>query len=187
MDGFAVWITGLPGSGKSTIARELLRLLQEAGVEAELLQMDERRKAYFPEPAYTAREREEAYRLFAEEAAGLASGGANVVMDGAAPRRDMRDRARRRIPKFIEAQAVCSLDTAIDRESNRPEGLVMAGLYRKALERRRTGRSFEGLGEVPGVDTPYEENPDAEVCIDTEAQSPEQAARSILEALRRFL
>jgi adenylylsulfate kinase len=187
MDGFAVWITGLPGSGKSTIARELLRLLQESGLEAELLQMDERRKAYFPKPAYTAHEREEAYRLFAEEAAGLAARGVNVVMDGAAPRKAMRDRARALISRFVEAQALCSLDTAVTRESSRPEGQVMAGLYRKALERKRTGRSFEGLGEVPGVDTPYEENPEAEVRIDTEALSPEQAARSILAALSSFL
>jgi adenylylsulfate kinase len=181
--GFAVWITGLPGSGKSTIARRALGLLEERGVEAELLQMDERRKAYVPDPRYTPGERETAYRMFAEEAAAMTRRGRNVVMDGTAPRREMRDYARSLIPRFAEAQVACSLDTAVEREAARPEGKVMADLYRKALERRRTGREFEGLGDVPGVDVPYEMNPEAEITVDSEALTPDQAARRIADAL----
>jgi adenylylsulfate kinase len=163
--GFAVWVTGLPGSGKSNLARAMAQELKERGFDAMWLQMDERRKTYFPEPKYTAEERAKAYAMFAKEAAGLAAEGRAVVMDGSAHKAEMREYARELIPDFAEVHVKCKLETAIARESGRPEGLVMAGLYKKALRRKETGEQFEGLGQVPGVDVPFETNDNAECRI----------------------
>ena len=164
----AIWFTGLPGSGKSALARAVAEVLTSRGRPVTWLSLDARRKAYFPHPTYDAAEREQAYERFVAEAAELAAIGRIVLMDASAPKRAMRDMARARIPAFAEVHVRCSLETAMAREAARPQGLVMAGLYAKALERRDTGRQFPGLGQVIGVDVPFEENPQAECVVDAE-------------------
>ncbi len=185
--GAAVWFTGLPGSGKSSVARAVKKALESRGILSIHLQMDARRKVYFPKPRYTGEERDEAYRLFAEEAASLAEQGKIVLMDASAPKRSMRRYARGLIGAFAEVFVRCSLATAMRREAARPEGLVMAGLYAKAIKRKATGERFEGLGQVIGVDVPFEEDENAEAVIDAERLSPEEAARDILAKLSWLL
>ncbi|NIQ04461.1 MAG: adenylyl-sulfate kinase, partial [Candidatus Korarchaeota archaeon] len=58
MDGWCVWITGLPGSGKSVISRALLKLLAEKGVNAKILASDRLRGVLTPEPTYSIKERD---------------------------------------------------------------------------------------------------------------------------------
>jgi len=145
--------------------------------------MDEKRKEYSSTPRYTPEEREKAYQLFAEEAARIANHGTNVIMDGTAPRLTMRQYARRLLPHFAEIYIRCPLQTAIYREESRPEGLVMANLYSKALERKRTGAHTEWLGEVIGVDTPFEDNPAAECVIDSDGVSIEKGRDRVLDFL----
>lgn len=185
--GWAVWVVGLPGSGKSNLARAVAETAEGSGREVRWLQMDERRKAYFPEPTYSAEEREEAYRLFAEEAAELTRRGVNVVMDGAAYKVAFREYARSLIPRFAEVHVKCTLDNAMQREAGRKAGLVMAGLYAKALERKRTGRQFPGLGEVIGVDVPFEDNPAAEFTIVNDDIPKQETRRRTLEFLAGWL
>jgi len=179
--GAALWFTGLPGCGKSTVARAVLEALRQRGLDPVWLQMDARRKHYTPRPLYTAKEREEAYRRFAEEAASLADAGAVVLMDGSAPKRAMRDYARERIERFAEVHLRCGISTAMRRESARPEGLVMAGLYAKAMRRKVSGQKVEGLGQVIGVDVPFEEDPRAELVLDAEKMSAERMRDAVLE------
>lgn len=184
--GWVIWFVGLPGAGKSAYAQAVYEVLQKRGENVRYLSMDERRRAYFPTPKYTPEERARAYKLFAEEAARIAYGGANVIMDGTGPKRSMRRYARKLVPRFAEILVRCPLETAIHRESNRPEGLVMADLYRKALKRKETGVQFEGLGEVIGVDTPFEEDPLAECVIDSDQMSVEQGRDHVLTFLDKW-
>lgn len=181
--GCVVWITGLPGSGKSTVASLVRDELVARSKPVVLLSMDERRRKYVPRPTYTPEDRRTAYTQFVEEATRLAAKGFIVIMDGTGHMFSMRQYARKLIPCFFEVYLKCALETAMHRESERPEGLVMAGLYEKALERQRTGEEVDGLGEVIGVDSPYEENPDAELVIDADAVSPEEAQDMILAML----
>lgn len=185
--GFAVWVVGLPGSGKSNLARGVAEDLAADGHDVVHLEMDARRKAYFPNPQYSREEREEAYRLFAEEAAAYTRRGRNVVLDGAAYRRAFRRYARTLIPRFAEVHVVCALETAMRREAGRRQGLVMAELYRKALERKRTGKQFPGLGEVVGVDVPFEEDPDAEFRIANDDIPKEETRARTMAFIRRWL
>lgn len=182
----ALWFVGLPGSGKSSVARETLGLLQEHGLEPVHLEMDQRRKQYIPAPQYTREERDKAYAMFADEAAELVAQGHCVLMDGTANELRWRRQARKRIAQvggFAEVYVACSLETAMQRESARPQGKVAAELYRKALERQRTGRQFPGLGDVVGVDVPFEQDPLAELTLDSEARPPEENARLVMAYL----
>ena len=179
--GWMLWFTGLPGCGKSTIARMVTARLQALGHAVHYLEMDQRRKIYFPSPAYSHEERIAAYRLFAEEGARLAAHGYGVILDGAAPALAMRSYARSLCASFAEIHIKCTLPTAMSRESSRPAGKVMADLYRKALERRQTGHQFPGLGQVVGVDVPYVENPHAECVVNTDILSPEQSCALVLD------
>jgi adenylylsulfate kinase-like enzyme len=186
--GVLLWFVGLPGSGKSTLARAVHEALQARGMEVVYLQMDERRKSYFPVPSYSAEERHQAYRMFAEEGAALAREGKGVILDGTAHELGMREYARSLAPRFIEVYVRCPLQVAMEREAERPEGLVMADMYRKAVERRASGRQFENLGQVIGVDVPFEENPRAECVVENVGLSIEEARDRILDCIAaRFL
>lgn len=186
MSGAALWFTGLPGSGKSSVAAAVRDALEAAGRPVVLLSLDARRKAYFPQPTYSTTEREQAYARFVEEAAERAATGELVLMDATAPQLAMRQAARKRIPRFAEIHVRCTLKTAMSREAARPEGLVMAGLYAKAIKRKATGQQFPGLGQVIGVDVPYEENPAAECVVDAERLSVEQGRDQVLAFLERW-
>jgi len=183
-----LWFTGLPGSGKSAVARAVEKTLTLGGSRVAYLEMDARRKAYFPKPTYSEAERETAYRLLAEEAAGLYRAGGHdyILMDASAPKCAMRDYARSLMDRFAEAHIRCALATAMAREAARPEGLVMAGLYAKAMLRKTTGRQFPGLGQVIGVDVPFEEDPKAECVVDAEHLSIEACRDAVLAFLRSW-
>ena len=184
----ALWFTGLPGSGKSAVATAVCKTLAMTMPSVTLLELDARRKSYFPHPSYTEEERETAYRLFAEEAAGLyRTGHALVLMDASAPRVAMRAYARSLMERFAEVHVRCSLKTAMAREADRPEGKVMAGLYAKAMMRKATGRQFPGLGQVIGVDVPFEEDPAAECVVDAEHLDIVQCRDVVLAFLRDWL
>ena len=178
---FAVWITGLPGSGKSTIAKELVKDLKNV----EYLRLDEIREKFIKEPKFTDEERELVYSKFVEEGVAKTALGKNVVYDATAHKLKWRSEARSKIRDFIEVHVQCSLEACIERESKRSEGLVLADLYRKALERKRTGRQFESLGQVVGVDVPFEENKNVEIEIDSEKTGPKEAASVIFEEIKK--
>lgn len=193
--GWAMWFTGLPGCGKSTIARAVHAELAARGLDVAFLVMDERRKAYFAHPTYSAEERAKAYTLFAREAADLVASGRGVILDATANRLAMREEARSLIARFAEVLVRCPLAEAMRREAMRSSSLsmgghhkayVMPGLYQRALERKRSGVAVPGLGEVVGVDVPYEENAQAECVLDALRPVEENAAR-VLEFLDSWL
>ena len=181
--GWVIWFVGLPGAGKSTYARAVFKDLENKGEKVQYLSMDEWRKINSPNPKYTWEERVRLYRLFAEQAAKIAYSGINVIMDGTAPQLSMRHYARSLVPRFAEVFVHCPLEIAIEREDSRPEGMVMAGLYKKALRRKETGVDFPGLGEVIGVDVPFEEDNLAECVINSEYISVEQGRDQVLSFL----
>lgn len=185
--GWAIWFVGLPGSGKSSLAKGVHAHLLSLGNDVVYLEMDARRKAYFPTPQYTAEERKKAYTLFADEAVDLVRQGKGVLMDGSAYLVSMRTYVRQQVAHFAEVFVQCELDEAIRRESARPHGAVMAEIYQKALRRRQTGESFEGLGQVIGVDVEFETDPSAEFIIDNTHLSKEETLRKTLHFLDSWL
>lgn len=164
---FAVWITGIPASGKSTIANALKTLLDERGIDVEVLESDELRKVFTPEPRYDENERATFYRQLTYIGALLTRHGVAVIFDATANRKIWREEARRAIPQFIEVYVNTPLEVSMARDPK--------GIYRRARE----GNSVS----VPGLQHPYEppEQPDVEVQGDCE--TPDDAARRIIAKL----
>lgn len=177
MGGWCVWITGLPGSGKSTIARLLFKKLKHLGVHAYILSSDELRRVMTPNPKYTEEERDMVYATLVYIAKILTENGVNVIIDATGNRRRYRDEARRLIPRFMEAYLRCPLEVCIARESKRGLDFYGApgGIYARAL--RGESRT------VPGIGAPYEEPINPEVTVDSDKLSPGECAERILEVI----
>lgn len=176
---FCIWITGLPGSGKTTIARELESMLLEAGVDHIRLGLDELRGILTPHPRYTDEEREIVYRALVLAAKLLVENSSkDVIIDATGNRRSFRELARTLIKEFGEVYVKCPLDLSREREKSRIGGLVERDLYRKAEEGKLEG----GL---PGVSSPYEEPVGTEVEVDSARLSPRQSAAEIMQYIRK--
>ena len=169
---WAIWITGLPGSGKTTIAREVQNLLSGEGLK--LLQLDEVRKIITPQPKYTEEERSIVYASLAYMAKILTECGINVIVDATANRKGYRDLARQLIPNFAEIYVKCTLEICIERESTRVTKYSPKGIYKRAAAKSST---------VPGINVPYEEPNNPEVVIDSEKIDPKEAAKDIVKRI----
>jgi len=177
--GWAVWITGLPGSGKSSIAREVQRRLLKLGVKSRILSSDELRKRITPAPKYTEEERDFVYETLALTAKNLTDEGVNLIIDATGNRRRYRERCRGEISRFAEIYLRCSLELCIEREERRIElSNAPRGIYEKAF----AGRSRT----VPGVGAPYEEPLNPELTVDSEELSVQECAEKIVGELKTW-
>lgn len=168
---FAIWITGLPASGKSTIVSALKPQLEGLGLTVEVLESDEVRRVITPTPSYSEAERDLFYRALAFTGQKLVAHGVTVVFDATASRRVYRDFARSVIPRFIEVSVECPLAICMERDRK--------GTYRK-------GQLGESL-TVPGLQSPYEPPINPEIRIDT-TTTLDAAARKIMDLVKtKFL
>jgi adenylylsulfate kinase len=167
-NGFAIWITGLPSSGKSTITNYVTkRLRDDYNIQIVHLESDELRKFLTPEPNYSAKERDWIYSVLGRLAHLLTSNGVNVIIDATANKREYRDSTRASIDKFLEIYARCPIEICQQRDAK--------GIYRKAQE----GKTHS----VPGIQEPYEEPNAAELVIESDRTSAEKAAMIIIKKL----
>lgn len=175
-DGWCVWITGLPGSGKSVVSEALSRLLRKKSISAQLLSSDALRKALTPKPTYSLEERDMVYATLVYVAKLLTQNGVNVVIDATGNLRKYRDDARRQIPNFVEAYLQCPLKVCIAREARRRETYkAPKQIYAKAAKGKAP--------TVPGVGQPYEQPLKSDITIDTTKNTPEQAAKKIVNII----
>ena len=182
--GLVLWFSGLPGSGKSTIARLVLQKLRLNRIYFEYVSMDQIRRKIFPNPGYTDQERDAAYRAFVLLAGFLSRNGVNVILDGTGHRRVWRDLARAEIPTFIEVYVKCPIEVCMEREARRRgQPTTRANLYRDALKRLRTGEKLSGLGSVPGVDEPFEESEHPDIVVDSSKPTAEDCANLVAKSV----
>jgi adenylylsulfate kinase len=175
---FCLWLTGLPGSGKSTILKELMILLEASGIEPVILGLDHIRKVVTPQPMYTDEERGIVYRSLAMMAQLLVvEGRRDVIIDATANRREFRDLARKLIPDFAEVYIECPLEICAKREAMRQGQPVEKDLYQRA---RKGGLS----GKMPGVSAPYEPPENPEVTVRSDVLAPRQSAERIMDYVR---
>jgi len=174
--GWCVWVTGLPGSGKSTVAQALFKKLKKSSMNAQIVSSDMLRKVVTPMPNYTEEERDMVYGSIVFVAELLTGNGVNVIIDATGNRRKYRDQARKQISKFMEAYVRCPLEICIERESKRGKTFYAPkDIYKKAF----TGKS----ATVPGMGAPYEEPLHPEVTVDSDKLNPSQCAQKILDIL----
>lgn len=172
MSGSVLWLTGLPGSGKSSIAEALKGKIPEAVV----LRIDEIRRYMTPEPTYSEAERDMVYRALAYTAMKLSELGHLVVVDATANLRKWRDFARSIVKDFSEVYVKCALELCMEREAKRSHRYdAPTEIYKKAKEG----------WPVPGINVPYEEPIKPELTIESDKTSIETAVRMLLHYLEQ--
>lgn len=165
--GFVIWFTGLPASGKSTLAQRVQEILAEHAIATQILDSDQLRDLLTPDPTYSREERNWFYGVVVYLAELLSANGVNVLIAATAPRRAYRARARRDVRRFAEVHVACSLEECAQRDPK--------GLYEKAWAGE--------IAHLPGVGAPYEAPLAPEVKVDTGRYDSETAARLIWETL----
>ena len=158
---WVMWFTGLPGCGKTTIAMEVKKRLQERGIEVKILQLDEiRRDIVYASLAYMG-------KILAEE-------NKNVIIDATANRRRYRDLARQLIPNFAEVFIRAPLEVCMDREERRNAVFSPKDIYKKAGRKNAL---------VPGVNVAYEDPISPEIEVDAAVSSPLESSSYIADRI----
>ncbi len=171
---FCLWITGLPGSGKSAILKKWMENFFSSGGKPVILSLDHIRKVVTPNPVYTEEERGIVYRSLVVMAQLLVQEGhRNVIIDATGNRREFRTLARRLIPDFAEIYVRCSLETCAKREAMRKGQPVERDLYSRASKGTLKGK-------MPGVSAPYEAPENPELVVQSDLLSPAEAAEKIM-------
>lgn len=167
-NGFAIWFTGLPSSGKSTLAQALARQLADQGIAVQILDSDEMRRRLTPHPTYTAEERDHFYDVVLYIAELLTRNGVNVLIAATAPRRRYRQAARQTLARFAEVYVVCPPDVCRERDPK--------GLWRRA----QAGE----IDTLPGAGAPYEAPQDPEVTVNTAGATVAHSVQQIWDRLQ---
>jgi bifunctional enzyme CysN/CysC len=171
----AVWLTGLSGAGKSTIANLVEAELHRRGHHTYLLDGDNVRHGLNRDLGFTGADRVENIRRVAEVAKLMVDAGLIVLVSFISPFRSERLMARSLFgeEEFLEVFVDAPLDVVEQRDPK--------GLYRKA----RRGQ----LVNFTGIDSPYEPPESPDIRVDTALLTPEQSAQRVLDLLdqRGFL
>ena len=174
---WALWVTGPPGSGKTTVTCAAVELLRARGRSVRTIELDAIRRYLVPRPEYTEAERELVYRALVYFAVQLVEANVPVIVDATANRRRWRELARAAIRRFGEVQLVCPLEVCRQREGTREAGNAPSEIYARAGAPGAT---------VPGVDVPYETSLAPELLIDSRQDDVPTAAGAIASLAERL-
>ncbi len=166
-DGVVLWLTGLSGAGKSTIALAVAPRLEALGRRVEILDGDVVRKHLSGELGFSRKDRDTNIARIAFVADLLARNGVIVLVAAISPFREARDNARARVRAFVEVHVAPPLEECVRRD--------VKGLYKKAI-----------AGEIEhftGISDPYEEPIRPELRIDTSRVTLEEATSQVFRLL----
>jgi len=167
LKGFTLWFTGLPSSGKSTLARTVEKELIQKKLHTEVLDGDKVRLRLSKGLGFSKEDRDDNIRRISYVASIITRCGAVAITCAISPYRDIREEARKEIGNFVEVYLKCPVEECIKRD--------VKGLYKKALS-----------GEIPnftGISDPYEEPLDPEIIIETDKETIEESSDKIIRSL----
>ena len=165
-----IWITGIPASGKSTIATLLKEYYQKRNLPADILDGDEIRKTLSKDLGFSPQDRKEHNRRVIVVAKLLAKNGIVTIIPLISPYRETRELARKEIPNFVEVYVNASLEECMRRDPK--------GLYKKA----KTGE----IKDLTGFQSPYEEPTNPELVLYTEKNTPQECLDIIISKLKQL-
>ena len=167
--GVTIWLTGLSGSGKSTIAFELEHALIENRHQAYILDGDNIRHGLNKNLGFAPEDRTENIRRIGEVAKLFTDASVITIAAFISPYREDRDGVRKLLNngEFIEVYVECPLDVCEERDTK--------GLYKKA----RAGE----VKDFTGISAPYEEPLNPELTIDSSKLTVEESTRAVLNYL----
>ena len=168
--GATLWFTGLPSSGKSTIARAVFHRLLDRGLAVELLDGAEVRESLSRGLSFSREDREEHIRRMGYVAKLLSRNGVIAICAAVSPYRATRDEVRRNTTQFVEVYVECPVDVAEARDTD--------GWYARA----RRGE----VEEFTGVNAPYEPPVAPEVHIHSDRESVDAAADKVIARLEEL-
>lgn len=168
--GATLWFTGLPSSGKSTIAHAVFQRLLERELPVELLDGAEVRESLSRGLSFSKEDREEHIRRMGYVAKLLSRNGVIAICAAVSPYRATRDEVRRNTRNFVEVYVECPVDVAEQRDTE--------GWYARA----RQGE----VEEFTGVNAPYEAPTAPEVHIRSDRESVEAAADKVIARLEEL-
>lgn len=170
MNGFTVWFTGLPSSGKSTLAKVLRDEIEKKNRHVEILDGDEVRLRLSKGLGFSKEDRDENIRRISYVAKIITRCGAVAITCAISPYKSIRQEARQEIQDFIEVFVDCELEQCIKRD--------LKGLYKKALS-----------GEIKnftGISDPYEKPDSPEIIVNTSSETIEQSLKKIVSGLTKL-
>jgi adenylylsulfate kinase len=166
--GFTVWLTGMLGAGKTTLAQYIEARLRQVGRKVEILDEDDLQDDLWKEiEGDTKEERMTIARRLGFVADALTRNGVATLVACASPDKQSRDDNRRRIQRYIEVYVDCPTDELIKRDTT--------GKYKKAL-----------AGEIPnfvGITEPYQPPNSAEVTVHTNLEDIEAGGLKVFQSL----
>jgi adenylylsulfate kinase len=165
---FVLWLTGLPGSGKTTLADTISEKLSKDGYKVERLDGDSVRRI-FPSTGFSKKERNRHIQRVGHLASMLEQNGIIVIASFISPYQETRDFVRGLCRNFVEIHMTTPPDVCEKRDRK--------GLYEKA----RRGE----IVHFTGVDDPYENPVQAELTVDAGKEPPEASANKVLKYLQR--
>ncbi|MCI0497142.1 MAG: adenylyl-sulfate kinase [Thermoplasmata archaeon] len=167
--GFTLWFTGLPSSGKSTLADDLAPKLRKMGLNVERLDGDVVRKTLTRDLGFSKEDRQKNLERVTFVAKMLSRNGVAVLAAFVSPYNDIRHwmRAEHETGNFILVYVKTPVEVCMERDPR--------GNYKKALAGK--------IKDFTGVDDPFEEPDDADIVVDTVANDVEECNRQIIRWL----
>jgi adenylylsulfate kinase len=167
--GVTVWFTGLPCSGKTTIADRLAQIIREQGKNVERLDGDIVRKGLTRDLGFSKEDRDMNIERVTFVAKLLTRNNVVVLATFVSPYIERRHQTREEIGEYVEVYVKASLEECINRD--------VKGMYKKAL-----------AGEIKnftGIDDPYEAPPNPEIIVDTDVESVDESVEKVLKYLEK--
>src|SRR5215471_14158410 len=165
--GCTIWLTGLSGSGKSTIAHLLEQHLKERGVKVEILDGDVVRTHLSKGLGFSREDRDTNIKRIGFVCGLLTRNGVICISAAIAPYREAREWARHEIKHFVEVYVKCPIEVCRQRD--------VKGLYKLVDEGK--------IKNFTGVDDPYEEPEHPELIVETDKETVEESIERIFARL----